>query len=140
MARYRKTRERALCESATVMRDLGFGEPTDTDALRRAARLVFDEVTANLNLDEIPEKLERLYFRMVAGEYLLGKYRMGELTEYYLGDETDPMTVTGVNLGDMTVNTKAGKSRQTAFEEGLNALRYPMERQSLFNVYRVALT
>lgn len=138
MARSR-LRNRAVCEAAAVIRAQGFGDPADLESLRECAALVFDEVTANLNRDAIPERLEHLYFRMVAGEYLLGKYRMGELAEFYMGDEPDPMSVTSVSLGDMSVGTKAGTTRQAALEAKLSALRYPRERKSLFSVYRVAL-
>lgn len=122
---------------------LGFEKFTADGALiDHFMKLIYEEITTNINWDHIPETLEEVYIDMVAGEILYYYFLKGDLKpDPAESNDLEPGNVTSITAGNMTLGVSFGaygtsSQRLLAFIDGL---RNPKDKRYLFDIVRKAL-
>lgn len=110
---------------------------TDHKTIEHFAKLIYDEITLNINWDHIPESLHEVYVDMVCGEYLYYLYMQGKLIE--LPKDLQIGNIGSITAGDMTLGTTGLETEQSRMLAFIDSLRNPRSKRYLFDIVRKAL-
>lgn len=117
---------------------LGFNkEIIDIELMEHFIKLIYDEITTNINWDYIPEKLHEVYVDMVCGEYLYYLYMQGKLLE--LPDKLQIGNIGSINAGDVSLGITGVETEQSRLLNLISSLRNPRSKRYLFDIVRKAL-
>ena len=117
---------------------LGFAkEIIDREMIEHFARLIYDEITTNINWRTIPEQLHEVYVDMVCGEFLYYLYMQGKLIE--VPESLKIGNIGSISAGDVSIGTTGLETEQSRLLALIDSLRNPRSKQYLFDIVRKAL-
>lgn len=116
---------------------LGFESVSgDVETIGFYAKLIFDEITTNINWPSIPDKLYYVYIDMICGEYLYKLYQTGRLDGFLPEDKSESYTLTSVGAGNVSYGFNGPKTKAQTLEELIDSLRNPRNKRYLFDFFR----
>lgn len=117
---------------------LGFTKDIiDREMIEHFARLIYDEITTNINWSTIPEQLHEVYVDMVCGEFLYYLYMQGKLID--IPKDLQVGNIGSISAGDVSIGTTGLETEQSRLLALIDSLRNPRSKQYLFDIVRKAL-
>lgn len=137
------TNEEILARVKKRLKQVGFtdisdGLEEDTSLVLEVAKLIYDEITLNINWDHIPEKLYSLYIDMICGEYLYNLYLFGRLGDY-IPNKPSYSDINSIRAGDVTLGVKFGNTQGDNYLALIERLRNPRNKMYLLSIVRKSL-
>lgn len=127
-----------LEEVKEKIKSLGFTDIfLDDEVLEHYIKLIYDEITLNINWTYIPEQLHEVYIDMVCGEYLYSLYMQGKLLD--IPDSLQPGNIGSITAGDVSLGVTGMETEQSRLLTLIDSLRNPHNKRYLFDIVRKAL-
>lgn len=127
-----------LEEVKEKIKSLGFTDIfLDDEVLEHYIKLIYDEITLNINWTYIPEQLHEVYVDMVCGEYLYSLYMQGKLLD--IPDSLQPGNIGSITAGDVSLGVTGMETEQSRLLALIDSLRNPHNKRYLFDIVRKAL-